>query len=411
MKTENQNKEEQGKADEPMSLSKERKLARKHEIARQKRNAVIGRVVSIVIIAALCVGVVSFAGYRIYRAITGVKPSSDYSALLDENGFIEGVTASSYVTLPDYQNLTIPAEEVEYTDEELEEDIAELVEGYAAENTTTDKAIEDGDMVNIDFVGSIDGVEFEGGSTEGEGYDLVIGSGTMIGTFEEQLIGHQIGDEVIIQASFPDDYEVNPSLAGEDAAFRVTVNSIYIAPEFDDTFVTEYLSDYASTAEEYREYLREENYDNNLTEWINTYLTENTTVSAYPEEYLDHIVSIQKYEDETAYEYMNELYQSYYGVPAYGSFSDYTGMSDIEYDESLPTLVQDRVTETLIYQAILEQEGVTVTEDEFVAYLEENGSSREEYESDVENFGQGYMMQQMVSIRAIEMIKGYATVE
>ena len=411
MKTENQNKEEKGTAGEPMSLSKERKLTRKHEIARQKRNAVIGRAVSIVIIAALCVGIVSFAGYRIYRAVTGVRASSDYSAMLDDNGFIEGVTASSYVTLPDYTNLTIPADEVAYTDEDLEEDIQTMVESYAAESTTTTKAIEDGDTVNIDYVGTIDGVEFEGGSTDGNGYDLVIGSGTMIGTFEEQLIGHHVGDEVIIQATFPDDYSPNPLLAGENAAFKVTVNSIYIAPEFDDTFVEEYLSDYASTAEEYREYLRETNYNNNLMDWIEAYLDENTTVVSYPEEYVDHMASIQKYEDESAYEYMNNLYQSYYGTLAYRSFSDYVGMSEAAYDRALPVEVQDRVKEALIYQAVLEQEGVTVTEDETIAYLEENGSTREDYDTDVETFGKGYMLQQMVHVRAIELIQDYATVE
>lgn len=97
----------------------------------------------------------------------------------------------------------------------------------AGYSTDTSLTVEDGDTVNIDYVGSVDGVEFEGGSTQGQGTDLVIGSGSYIDDFEEQLIGAHPGDEVDVYATFPDPYNNNPDLSGKEALFEVTINGIY----------------------------------------------------------------------------------------------------------------------------------------------------------------------------------------
>ena len=92
--------------------------------------------------------------------------------------------------------------------------------------TDTSLTVENGDTVNIDYVGSIDGVEFAGGNTQGAGADLVIGSGTYIDDFEEQLIGAHPGDEVEVNVTFPENYG-NEELKGKDALFKVVVNGIY----------------------------------------------------------------------------------------------------------------------------------------------------------------------------------------
>lgn len=93
-------------------------------------------------------------------------------------------------------------------------------------STDTSLTVEDGDTVNIDYVGTIDGVEFDGGSTGGSGTDLVIGSGSYIDDFEDQLIGSHPGDTVEVNVTFPDDYG-NEELNGKDAVFTVTINGIY----------------------------------------------------------------------------------------------------------------------------------------------------------------------------------------
>ena len=93
-------------------------------------------------------------------------------------------------------------------------------------STDSSLTVEDGDTVNIDYVGSIDGVEFDGGNTQGNGTDLTIGSGRYIDDFEEQLSGAHPGDEVEVTVTFPDDYG-NDELNGKEAVFNVTVNGIY----------------------------------------------------------------------------------------------------------------------------------------------------------------------------------------
>ncbi len=93
-------------------------------------------------------------------------------------------------------------------------------------STDSSLTVEDGDTVNIDYVGSIDGIEFDGGNTQGNGTDLTIGSGRYIDDFEEQLIGAHPGDEVEVTVTFPDDYG-NDELNGKEAVFDVTVNGIY----------------------------------------------------------------------------------------------------------------------------------------------------------------------------------------
>ncbi len=93
-------------------------------------------------------------------------------------------------------------------------------------NKDSSLKVEDGDLVNIDYVGTVDGVEFQGGNTLGEGADLQIGSHTYIDDFEEQLIGHNVGDTVKVKVTFPKNYG-NDQLNGKDAVFKTVINGIY----------------------------------------------------------------------------------------------------------------------------------------------------------------------------------------
>ena len=92
----------------------------------------------------------------------------------------------------------------------------------------TSLTVADGDTINLDYVGYVDGVAFEGGDTEGNGTSLTIGSGSYIDDFETQLIGHNVGEEVDVVVTFPDVYQSNPDLAGKEATFKCTINGIYL---------------------------------------------------------------------------------------------------------------------------------------------------------------------------------------
>ena len=140
-----------------------------------------------------------------------------------QNSNITGETASAAKS--SVSNETTSKVENSVTDEN--ENAGSVIE---AEETTyqTDPSltVENGDTVNIDYVGSIDGVEFSGGTTQGMGTDLVIGSGLYIDDFEEQLIGAHPGDHVTVTVTFPEDYG-KEDLNGKEAVFTVTVNGIY----------------------------------------------------------------------------------------------------------------------------------------------------------------------------------------
>lgn len=384
-----------------------KRKARKEAIKKERRQERTVKIVTYSILAVLVVGILSSIGYSVYHNITKVKGSSDYSAYLTDEGLISGVVASDLLTLAEYKSISVPLSEVEYSDESVNTDIQGVLENNSTLDTKTDAVIADGDKVNIDYVGSVDGEEFEGGNTNGAGTDLEIGSGSYIDDFENQLIGHGVGDNVTVKVTFPSDY-TNANLAGKDAVFEVVVNGIYVVPEFNDAFVQENLSEYASTTDEYKQYLKDTNYDNKLTAWLEDYIMKNTTVSSYPDKYTNHLKSVKKYEDQNSYEYMNELYTSM-GYGSIASFEQYVGMSESEYDDSLVTVAQDQAKKSLIFQAIYEKEGLTTSLDEYATYFKDSTST--DYESRVEEYGKGYVMQEIISKKVMEFLKENAIVE
>lgn len=136
-----------------------------------------------------------------------------------------------------YKELKATKKKVEATDEEIQQRIDEMVERNARLISVEDRAVQDGDITVIDFEGFLDGVAFEGG--KGENYELTIGSGQFIPGFEEQLIGHAIGEEFDIEVTFPEEY--TPELAGKKAVFKIKLHEIKVKelPEVDDDFAQE----------------------------------------------------------------------------------------------------------------------------------------------------------------------------
>ncbi len=391
------------------SMSKTRKIERKKEIKKMKRDAYLSKIISICLIALVSVGFVLLIGYSVHRSINRVRPSSDYSAKLTEEGLLKDVQVTDHLVLGDYSNINIPLSEVEYTDEDMEKDIRELLAEHGTLETETDALIANGDKVNIDYVGTVDGKEFEGGNTKDAGTDLVIGSGEYVDDFEEQLIGHGIGDNVTVEVTFPADYKQEESLAGKNAVFEVQINGIYNIPELTDAFVKENLSEHAMTAKDYREYLKKSKYEAKLDTWLEDFLMDNTTVSSYPEKYMKHLKSVKKFEDQSYFEYMNQLYTSFGSTPPYATFEQYTGMSEKEYDAGLGKDVEDQAKMALIFQMIYQKEGLNVTAEEFDKYLGDKATV--DYDSLVEEYGKGYVMQELIHARVLSFLKERAEIK
>ena len=390
-----------------MSNSKKKRLEREQKNKQAKKAAAIEKTTGIAVALVVVAIIVAIVASVVIKAANKVTPNGNYSACLDDNGYIKGVTASSKVTLPEYKGIEIPKNEIEYTEDELQTAIKTQLDSHEELSTETTAKIADGDKINLDYVGTIDGVEFEGGNSNGNGSDLTIGSGTFIDDFEQQLIGYGVGDNVVVNVTFPEDY-ATADLAGKDAQFDCTINGIYEAPEFDDAFVAEYLSDYADTAEGYKQYLKDTHYEDNLKNWITDYLKDNTTVSSYPKSYLKQLKALSKYTSMESFEYINQMYTSMYGS-GYDSFYDYEGTTEEEYDKELIETSQETEKEFLIYQAIAEKEGLKLTADDYKASLVEKDGNENSYDSQVETYGLPYLVQALYKDKVVEIVKENAT--
>ncbi len=393
---------------ENVSKSMKKRIDRANQNKKAKRSALTGRVISCVILALVAAGIIYLISAAAVKAYNSVSPSSDYSKYLDDNGYVKGITAASCVTLPEYKGVKIPKSEIEYSDEDVQSDIDSQLEQHMELSTDTDKKIADGDKINLDYVGTIDGVEFEGGNSGGQGSDLTIGSGTFIDDFEQQLIGSGVGDNVKVNVTFPDDYQ-SADLAGKDAQFDCTINGIYIAPEFTDDFVTAYLADKATTVEEYKQYLKDTNYESNLTEWIDNYLKDNTTVTNYPGSYLRHLKSIHKNTEMQNFSYMKDMYAQY-GMD-YKDFYDYEGMSEEEYDKSLIDTCKETEKDVLTYQAIMEKEGIKCTLDDYMDSIKDIDDYEQIYTDRKSQYGDPYLIQSLYKDKAIQVVKDNAIIE
>ncbi|MGL5260705.1 MAG: FKBP-type peptidyl-prolyl cis-trans isomerase [Lachnospiraceae bacterium] len=387
-----------------LSNSKRKRTQRREEVAREKRrnkrNKIIGFLVTFCIVAVLALGV----GTSIYYTATATVASSDYSALLTDDGHFSNLTVTDYIKELEYNGIQVALADVEFTDEEVESSITSTLANYKEASTDSSLEIADGDTVNIDYVGTVNGDAFEGGDTKGAGTDLVIGSGTYVDTFEQQLIGKKPGDTVTVSVTFPEDYSTT-ELAGMDATFEVVINSITVTPEFTDEFVAANLSEYATTTEEYKTYLKTTNYDTKLSTFLKNYLSSNSSVTSVPKENLKHMKSIIRYEDESTYNSYNELYISLMGSAAYNSFSDYTGKSQREYEKSLIDSATDRLAIDFVYQWIFDKEALSITEEEYNAYVETIG------EETSTRYGKAYTYQLMMKDKVIEYLKTTAIVE
>ncbi len=361
-----------------VSKSKAKREARRKQVEKDKRRKRVSSIVWTIVTAVIVLAVVAVVGRQLYILSIRTTPGTDYSAGLTEDGKIENTDMGTAVALADYKNISVPEDEVAATAEEVDEKINTTLESYKELNTDTNLVIADGDEVNIDYVGTVDGVEFEGGNSGGAGADLVIGSGSFVDDFEQQLIGHKPGEEVTVDVTFPEDYD--EEMAGKDASFAVTIHGIQKAPELTDEFVAENLAETeeVSTAAEYRAKVEKEFREEHLREYLMNYVVENSTVNSYPKRYVKAVKSLLKNGDQ-------------------GMEID----DEIEYEKELTQRAEESVKETMVYQAIFEDAGLVFdAETRFAEMAEESG---EEYVDSIkERYGAPYLVQSEKRQMAVE---------
>lgn len=392
-----------------LSKSKQKRIERQKKNEQNKREGLIGAIIGILAIALIIGAIVFSIASAVLRQSAVVEPNNDFGKYITDAGMVEGVKAASVVTLPsDYNNITIPKANVEYTEDMFAEEMENKLNTYKVLDTETDAEIKDGDTIGLDYVGTVDGVEFEGGSTNGAGSSLEIGSGQFIPGFEDQIIGHKVGENFDINVTFPEDYAED--LAGKDAVFNITINGVYKLGEFTDSFVAENLSGTGcSTVAEYQKYLADSYYESNFKDYVSNYIQENSTVSKYPSKYLKQLMALKMYSDQSSYEYMNQLYMNYYGQ-GFSSFEEYSGMSQEEYQASVDESSKAECTNILALQAIAEKEGISISDDEIKTFVE-NMYGEGSYESTVESYGKPYLAQEALQDKVTTFLQDGATVK
>lgn len=272
--------------------------------------------------------------------------------------FTAEVAVKPEVTLGEYKGIEVEKKEASVTEEEILEKINKEREQNSRTITVEDRAVLDGDITVIDFEGFVDGVPFEGG--KGEDYSLTIGSHSFIDTFEEQLIGKEIGAEVEVNVTFPEQYQA-AELAGKPALFKVVVKEIKVKelPELDDDFAQD-VSEF-DTLDEYKESIKatikegkEKELKTAKENEIVDKIIENATMDI-PEPMIK--VQVNQMADDFA---QRVQYQGL-NIEQYFQF---TGMDANKFLESLHPQAVKRIQSRLVLEAIAKLENIEVSEEE-----------------------------------------------
>lgn len=277
--------------------------------------------------------------------------------------FTAEVALKPEVTLGDYKGVTVDKIEVTVTDEDIEAEIKKDQEQNARTVTVEDRPVEMNDEVTIDFDGYVDGEQFEGGFAED--YPLTIGSHSFIDTFEDQLIGKSIGEDVEVNVTFPEDYHAK-ELAGKPALFKVKVKSIKMKeyPELDDEFAQD-VSEFETIAE-YKDDVKarltakkEMDAKNQKEDAVVEKVIENAAM-----EIPDAMVEQQI--NQMLQEYAQQL--SYQGL-SLEQYMQFTGMTMDVMKEQLKPQALKRIQSRLVLEAIVKEEDLTASDEEFDAEI------------------------------------------
>ena len=293
-----------------------------------------------------------------------------YSDGLDENGYWTGVKALDVVTLPeDYAAIPLKKADIEPTEDEVQSQIDSLLDQHSTTAEVTGRAAANGDTVNIDYAGTVDGVAFTGGTYSG--YSLKLGSGTFIDGFEDQIVGHNVGDTFDVKVTFPEGYSDSTDaegntlvLSGKEAVFSVTLNGINeeVQPELTDAWVDETLgtSNDLHSVEALRAFYQQQLYQANLQTAVMDYLLQNSTFGDIPKSVLDYQVT--------------QCLNYYYTMGGHYGYELDAFVQMMGYDNAdamlaaLADNIESYAKEALVYQAVAEAMELAPTQEQIDAY-------------------------------------------
>lgn len=313
-----------------------------------------------------------------------------------------GIDVEKCVTLGDYKGVTVEKTIQSVTDEDVQNEIDNALANYPVE---VDQAAKEGDTVNIDYVGKIDGEEFDGGSDQGA--DLKLGSGKFIDGFEDGLIGARKGETRTLNLTFPEDY--TRDLAGKAVEFTVTVNAVKEPlSEPTDQWVADNIEGYDNIAD-YKAGIRSEQEESNEQTAENqvryaawTQVIDNCTINEYPET----LVEVGK----KLYEQQVETYAKYAGMEL-DAYIESSGLTQEEYQSNMEEYGKNVAAQALVCQAICDKEGFAIGDDDYQKALQdmltEYGCTEDEL---IQTYGQDNVEQSIMLNRVSNLILENANV-
>lgn len=313
-----------------------------------------------------------------------------------------GIDVEKCVTLGDYKGVTVEKTIQSVTDEDVQNEIDNALANYPVE---VDRAAKEGDTVNIDYVGKIDGEEFDGGSDQGA--DLKLGSGKFIDGFEDGLIGARKGETRTLNLTFPEDH--TQDLAGKAVEFTVTVNAVKEPlSEPTDQWVADNIEGYDNIAD-YKAGIRSEQEESNEQTAENqvryaawTQVIDNCTINEYPET----LVEVGK----KLYEQQVETYAKYAGMEL-DAYIESSGLTQEEYQSNMEEYGKNVAAQALVCQAICDKEGFAIGDDDYQKALQdmltEYGCTEDEL---IQTYGQDNVEQSIMLNRVSNLILENANV-
>lgn len=302
------------------------------------------------------------------------------TSTLNTEGSLSGLNCADYVTIGEYKGLEVSVKEPVVTDEDVDTTINDYISYYMSEeNLITEGSVKEGDTVRIDYVGTKDGVAFDGGTAEG--YDLTIGSGAFIPGFEDGLVGVTVGETVTLDLTFPETYSNNPDLAGQLTQFEVTVHAIVetTVPELTEDMVEElagYMAVEATDIASLRTAVYDQLYEAQVSAadeeagfQVQEAAYANMTVTDTPE-FLKNRLYIRMDSNYNYYAYMYSSY-GYTEITDAPSYLYYMyGVDPADYSTYLMDMAADYANQYVGFQQIAELEGLLVTDEEAMTEIE-----------------------------------------
>lgn len=295
------------------------------------------------------------------------NPEIDITQIEEGKPFIYTATVALKppVSLGKYKGVEIEkVDDAKATEEDIEKELKRQQDANAKIVDVTDRPVKDGDMIKLDFAGTVDGAAFDGGTARD--YDLTIGSGSFIPGFEDQLIGVGIGESKDVKVTFPENYQ-EKSLAGKDAVFACTVNSIKEKqlPELNDEFADE-VSEF-STLDEYRKNI-EKNINERRAEEAKQTKQNEAVAAAVADAQLEIPDAMLRTQQESL---ANEMAQNMQmqGL-SFQQYLQYTGMTQDQFIDQMKPQAEQRIKNSLVLEAIVKAENIGVSDEEFDAELQ-----------------------------------------